>query len=214
MHVISRFLPVNTSFFSVCLECKYHFLPSPVSNWSSLLALPMALSDAQYTAILEARHLLQNTGLSLDANVVGIENAALFSGTLLPSGPVQGYQYLPCPARPFTNREVAQGVNKVNRQTSLDGIVDHPLGVIVEYPETGSVTGIRIGHRFAVDPLARKISHPKLNIQFSLGDGHGSRQDVDCGILLTDTQTQKPAICKNEKISCECLLPKSLKYRN
>jgi len=174
----------------------------------------MALSDAQFAAILEARHLLQNAGLSLDAHAVGIEDAAPFSSTPLPFGPVQGYQYLPCPARPFTDREVVQEVNKVNRQTSLDGIVDHPLGVIVEYPETGSATGIRIGHRFAVDPLARKISHPKLNIQFSLGDGHGSRQDVDCGILLTDTQTQKPAICKNEKISCECLLPKSLKYRN
>jgi len=47
------------------------------------------------------------------------------------------------------------------------------------------------------------FSHLKLNIQYSLGDGHGCRSDLACGQLIDDHIGQ-PAFCKNEKISCRC----------
>ena len=119
-----------------------------------------------------------------------------------PLDAIRGYYYRPQSARRFTQDEIARKENCVNRQTRLFAIVDHPVGSIVEYPESGHITGSCIGHRFSVGSTDR-FSHPKLNIQYSLGDGHGSRSNVTCGQLLVDAGTGMPVLCKNEKISCE-----------
>ena len=124
------------------------------------------------------------------------------SSVVLPLPAIQGYRYQPPAARHFTCDEIGRGENCVNRLTRLDAIIEHPLGSIVEYPESGSTQSC-IGHRFLVDATSDMFSHPKLNIQYSLGDGHGCRSDVTCGQLIDD-HTGQPALCKNEKISCRC----------
>ena len=125
------------------------------------------------------------------------------SSVVLPLPAIQGYRYRPPAARHFTCDEIGRGENRVNRLTRLNAIVEHPLGSIVEYPESGSTPRSCIGHRFSVDAASDMFSHPKLNIQYSLGDGHGCRSDVACGQLIDD-HTGQPAFCKNEKISCRC----------
>ncbi|KAF8187531.1 hypothetical protein BJ912DRAFT_926768 [Pholiota molesta] len=74
--------------------------------------------------------------------------------------------------------------------------------MLVEYPETGCKLEYSVGHRFAIDPQQDFIN-PHLNIQFSLGDGHGGQSNIPCRLLVDET-TGKAAICKNTKYGC-CL---------
>lgn len=168
--------------------------------------IAMPLSDAQQAVVREAKRLFEEAGLPLaDTGTLenDVENIASTIVDHLPSGPspsVQGYLYLPTPARKFTLDEMLQCENQVNRQSYIDALVDHPLLSIVEYPETGDAVDISIGHRFFVDP--KDFLHPKLNIQYSLGDIHGTRQHVECR-LLRDVVHGFAVSCKNEKISCK-----------
>ncbi|KIK75556.1 hypothetical protein PAXRUDRAFT_36974 [Paxillus rubicundulus Ve08.2h10] len=49
---------------------------------------------------------------------------------------------------------------------------------IVEYPQTGEVTGARIAHIFNIDTDPTQFTHPKSNFQYSLSDGHSGCEDV------------------------------------
>ncbi|KIJ16179.1 hypothetical protein PAXINDRAFT_11219 [Paxillus involutus ATCC 200175] len=98
--------------------------------------------------------------------------------TSTPSPAILASRYEPPMARMFTDDKVNRGLNKVNHETRVDAIVEHPLGAIVEYPQTGEVTGARIAHIFNVDANPTRFTHPKSNFQYSLGDGHGGREDV------------------------------------
>ncbi|KAF8184741.1 hypothetical protein BJ912DRAFT_852992, partial [Pholiota molesta] len=109
-------------------------------------------------------------------------------------------QYTPPMARAFTSDEIAHGSNKVNLRTTVDAIIDHPLNMLVEYPETGREPEYSVGHRFAIDP--QDFINPRFNIQFSLGDSHGGHSNVPCRLLIEKT-TGKAAICKNTKYGCK-----------
>ncbi|KAJ7883219.1 hypothetical protein B0H14DRAFT_2565011 [Mycena olivaceomarginata] len=98
--------------------------------------------------------------------------------------------------------EIALGLNRITRQTYAHGIVELPLGAIVEYPETGQNSGFAIAHKFAVDPPSE--FHPKLNIQYSFGDNHGGRSGATCGPILSGSNGM-PARCNNLKIACKGL---------
>ncbi|KAJ6485262.1 hypothetical protein DFH09DRAFT_1106230 [Mycena vulgaris] len=94
--------------------------------------------------------------------------------------------------------EIRRGFDCINRQTYVNALVDHPLGSIVEYPETGNAKGVAIAHRFSVDPA--NFSHPRESFQYSLGDFHGGNPDIYCGSLLLG-QTGRPAACFRKKLS-------------
>ncbi|KAG1788472.1 uncharacterized protein HD556DRAFT_1245206, partial [Suillus plorans] len=82
--------------------------------------------------------------------------------------------------------------------------VEHPLGAIVEYPQTGDAPDQSIAHIFNIDPTTFHSSqHPKANFQYSLGNVHGSR-DVSKCLMLRDGQGQ-PVSCSNLKTSCKWL---------
>ncbi|KAK7001956.1 hypothetical protein R3P38DRAFT_3326837 [Favolaschia claudopus] len=167
----------------------------------------MHLTDAQRAAVAAAKKLLDEVGLtdnnsSHDDDFQDVYQRISSSVASQPSPAVLGYRYKAPPAREFTLAEVALGINSINRQTSVHRIVEHPLGAIVEYPETGASFGTAVAHVFAVDPTSE--FHPKLNIQYSLGDNHGGRPYVKCGLILSGRDGE-PVSCNNLKIACKGL---------
>ncbi|KAG1802907.1 uncharacterized protein HD556DRAFT_1216010, partial [Suillus plorans] len=124
-----------------------------------------------------------------------------YNNQQIQSPEVMAARYCPQPARLFTIDEIAQGCNKVNRETSVDAIIEHPLGAIVEYPQTGSAPGDAVAHIFHVNPDPKLFIHPKSNLQYSLGDSHNGRQNAWC-FLLKDP-FGKSVLCSKLRTSCE-----------
>jgi len=164
----------------------------------------MSLSEAQHLALLEAKHLLEDVGLDTPAGSHPNYLSKLISDHLFHATPILSARnlYHPPPARNFTAEELVAKKDRVTRQTRASAIVNHPLGSIVEYPETGADTNKSVAHVFAVDP--GHFVHPKLNFQYSLGDSQGIRKNVGCkSDFLVDDNTGLPATCKVESISCK-----------
>jgi hypothetical protein len=131
-----------------------------------------SLSDAQPSAVLEAKRLLANVGLTTATNSDDrdFQEVSRVLEQILPCLPttaaVPTYPYCPLAALLFTAEEIRQSLDCINRQTYVHALVEHRLGSIVEYPETGAGKGVVIVHRFSVDPS--NFSHPKENFQYSI----------------------------------------------
>ena len=101
-------------------------------------------------------------------------------------------------------------VNKVNRKVTVDALVEHPLGALVEYPETGATTKQSVAHIFRIDPAL--FVRPESEFQYSLGSlGSGTRgglANVFCELLRDNAGN--PVRCKRVKTSCRCLIHSSL----
>ncbi|KAF8811810.1 hypothetical protein BYT27DRAFT_7240198 [Phlegmacium glaucopus] len=170
----------------------------------------MDLSSAQLSALHHAKKILDNAGL-LAPNSPGHgtlhPDVHLLSETIayhLPSSPSPAIQlslYKPQVACPFTYKENLAGINLINRQTRISALVDHPMGSIVKYPQTGSCSSESIAHRFTIDP--NNFIHPKANIQYSLGDSHGGISDVFCHLLKDKDGNSVPTM--NLKTQCKGL---------
>ncbi|KAF7374227.1 hypothetical protein MSAN_00305500 [Mycena sanguinolenta] len=165
----------------------------------------MPLSNAQLSAVYEAKKILAEVGLTTvpttsDDHRNYLDVSRIISEALPTSdstcAAVSGSLYRPLPARPFTEEELQQSLNYINRQTSVHRLVEHPLGAIVKYPETGNSTGVGIAHRFYIN--ARKCYAPHENFQYSLGDSRGGEQDALCGNLLLG-RDGTPAFCSHKR---------------
>ncbi|KAJ6586302.1 hypothetical protein DFH09DRAFT_1075258 [Mycena vulgaris] len=77
----------------------------------------------------------------------------------------------PLLVRVFAADEIHRVYDYINRQTYVNALVEHPRDSIVEYPETGTGTGLRIAHLFSVDHA--NFSPPKETFQYPLGDSQG-----------------------------------------
>ncbi|KAF5382081.1 hypothetical protein D9615_004312 [Tricholomella constricta] len=168
----------------------------------------MPLSVVQLSALLQAKQILDDVGLNVhgasdDPDALQLSTFISDNMPQSPSAEVQLSQYEPPIARSFSEKELLAGINHINRLTTVDALIDHPLNAIVEYPQTGSCKGESVAHRFVVDPT--NFVHPKFNIQYSLGDGHGGHSDVFCGLLVNRDGTR--AYSKHLRTSC-----KGLKY--
>lgn len=86
-----------------------------------------------------------------DPSSIQAHNDGQNSSVVLPLPAIQGYRYRLPAAHHFTCDEIGRGENRVNRLTRLDAIIEHPLGSIVDYPESGSTPRSCIGHRFLVE---------------------------------------------------------------
>ena len=117
-----------------------------------------------------------------------------------PSLAIQKASYRPPKAVYFTELERLLDIHRVTRKSFVSAVIDHPEGVAVEYPEAGKEQGDSIAHRFTIDPS--KWINPKSNIQYSLGDKHGGRDNVTC-YLLRDSVTGEPIKCKKRSYGCE-----------
>lgn len=169
----------------------------------------MSLSELQLTAIHEAKQILAAVGLSLsdppcapdsDAEETYLPHNPDSENSVPPRALVLGSLYEPPAARRFTPPEILGKHNRLTQKTAVDALVDHPLGALVEYPETGSCTGERIAHRFAVNPA--DFLHPKADFQYSLGDKHGGHKDALCYLLRNGDGDL--VSCSHVSTSCKC----------
>ncbi|KAG2116152.1 hypothetical protein DEU56DRAFT_748432 [Suillus clintonianus] len=181
----------------------------------------MELSSAQLTALQSAQSILHDAGLSPrdldDHSQASSPSPSSYSSPDSPTTPlplsdpdscsaILAAQYIPPPARSFTPAEISAGAHRINRQSIAHAIINHPPGIIVEYPQTGSSKGNAIAHIFT---LARDSNTadfnpaPQSNFQYSLGDGHGGLKGVQCH-LLRDSAGQ-PVRCKKLSTSCKGL---------
>ncbi|KAJ6565296.1 hypothetical protein DFH09DRAFT_919678 [Mycena vulgaris] len=168
----------------------------------------MTLSSLQLAAVLEAKKLLADVGLTTPKLSTNLDDTDFLEVTRIISQSLpnasscsafQGSLYVAPPARPFSAEEIRRGLNRINRQKYVYSIVEHPVGSIVEYPETGISQGVSIAHLFSVDPSS--LSHPKESFQYSLGDSQGGEPYVHCGSLLTG-RNGRPTSCAHKRLAC------------
>ncbi len=169
----------------------------------------MPLSFEQLGAVWQAKQLLEDAGLfpsdqspeAAAANIVQLQE--LFSGNLNDSNQSEtvGLHYVPQPATPFTPEALESGANCLTWKAHVTAKVEHPIGAIVEYPETGSQTNESVMHIFHVNSADPMFVNPRKNLQYSLGTPQGRHSNVSCH-LLHDTETEKPAICLQAKATC------------
>ncbi|KAG1841105.1 hypothetical protein DFJ58DRAFT_732557 [Suillus subalutaceus] len=188
------------------------------------------LTDFQRSAVQSAQILLENAGLSprdldsFSSSSLPSPSSSSPSPLLSPSSPpstlpkfcpaslsthytclaVAGTHYTPPPVRPFTAEDHMQGWHCVTHKTSAHAIVEHPIGAIVEYPQTGRHADESIAHIFHIDPsMFTSTLHPKSSFQYSLGDGHGGQIIGKC-LMLRDAGGQ-PVSCAKLRTSCKGL---------
>ncbi|KAG1825588.1 uncharacterized protein BJ212DRAFT_1474984 [Suillus subaureus] len=184
------------------------------------------LTDLQCSALQSAQILLDNVGLSphdLDSTLPlpslshsptpSILEQSTQSSSSLSSPPssstspcltVLGACYNPPAAQPFIPDDWLHKCHHFTRKSTAHASIEHPLGAIVEYPQTGDAPDQSIAHIFNINPSTFHSSqHPKANFQYSLGDVHGGC-DVSKCLMLRDGQGQ-PVSCSNLKTYCKGL---------
>lgn len=112
---------------------------------------------------------------------------------------IERASYVPPKAVDFTVDERARRLDQVTRVGYATALLDHPEGAVLEYPESGKVSGESVAHRFTITP--RSYIHPKENIQYSLGGIHGGNNDMKC-YMLRDPVSGKPLQCSKIKYGC------------
>ncbi|EJD34664.1 hypothetical protein AURDEDRAFT_176299 [Auricularia subglabra TFB-10046 SS5] len=119
---------------------------------------------------------------------------------------VQLRNYNPPRATRFTAEQLTTDphANKCTRELRCSAFVDHELGAVVEFPETGAAVGESVAHRFRVDPDAKY--RPHHNFQYSLGSensgSRGSSKQVDCLLIVKGEKVR----CKSVEYGCESVL--------
>ena len=100
---------------------------------------------------------------------------------------------------------------RLNRKTTLCSLLHHPLGAIVEYPETS--TAGPIGHLFEVSP--DNWSNPRLNFAYSQGAPTGRTKSGDhvwCSLLVDGNGEKVP--CLESHSTCMYSTVMVLKFRS
>lgn len=169
----------------------------------------MSLSHSQIAALEKVQQILNNVGLSPisvttsspsphpslsphpSTTTLGFTDSS--DSTLETTAPCLRYQS-PAPYY-FTTNDISRRANYVNRATKVSAIVDHPIHAILEYPMTAPDG---IAHRFFVDP--ESYMEPRSAFQYSLGGGHGGRENAVCQLLRDDAG--KAVRCRQLKSSC------------
>jgi len=180
------------------------------------------LTDFQRSVAQSAQILLENAGLSLqDLDSFSLSSPSPSSLSPLPPPPpspsspipstlpkfcpaslsthntclaVAGAHYTPPPAQPFTVEDHMKEWHHVTCKTSAHAIVEHPIGAIVEYPQTGRHADESIAHIFHIEPSTfTSTLHPKSSFQYSLLDGglaalHHGHQEITSQVLDEDPQ--------------------------
>lgn len=110
--------------------------------------------------------------------------------------------YISNPPVFFSQSELLAGKGRITLKSHVDGVVNHPLGAIIEYPASGTRDGVAIAHIFEIDPL--NFINPKDNIQYSLGGQHSGQSQISCR-LLHNKDLSSPVQCKRTRYSCKLL---------
>ncbi|KAF8588888.1 hypothetical protein K439DRAFT_1613228 [Ramaria rubella] len=155
----------------------------------------MVLLPEQVKAIQDAKQLLVASGLELPTKKSPEEFLASLHTSPIPVADATpnfdtDLCYLPA-------RAGVHGIQqefKLTRQSVVHAVIDHPLGVIVEYSESGGL-GNAIAHRFNINPLE----------YYSLGDTKGGHKNVNCYLLESAASLGEPIKCSQTKVSCRCV---------
>ena len=87
--------------------------------------------------------------------------------------------------------------------SAVHALLDHPFGVIVEYPQSGTHMGQAIAHRFPIDPL--NFINLRKNMQYSLGAPERGHPDVQCALILQGSDlvsSKKKLLCFKFTTTC------------
>ncbi|KAG2136261.1 hypothetical protein BD769DRAFT_1664610 [Suillus cothurnatus] len=142
----------------------------------------MELSSAQLNALQHAQSILDDAGLSshdLSAHSQALSpSPSSYSSPDTPTIPlgvplsipdpcsaILAAQYIPPPACSFTLDEISAGAHRINRQSIVHAIINHPQGVIIKYPQTGSSEGNAVAHIFTLtcDSNTMEFNLPQFN---------------------------------------------------
>lgn len=110
-------------------------------------------------------------------------------------------EYNPPLATRYTIEERQAGKNLVTSKCAVDAWIEHPEGVVVEYPETSSVDGEAVLHVFHVEPDT--LRNPRNDAQYSLGGTQGTGQwKTDCR-YLSNIEGVSPVKCTVSRVQCK-----------
>ncbi|KAF8590222.1 hypothetical protein K439DRAFT_1514002 [Ramaria rubella] len=106
----------------------------------------MPLSIEQLGVLQQARQLLEEANIllcsdvttsKLDPPLLQLQNTLdSYIQNNTPHPNVLLSQYVSPPATYFTAEQILQGQNRITRQSYASAIVEHPIGAIVEFPQT------------------------------------------------------------------------------
>lgn len=150
-------------------------------------------TDEQLQIISRAQEILQQAGLQ-PTDILGSKFSP--EHDTLPFTCL--FEYIAPHPTSYTSEEIASKENCVTRQSNICSIVDHPVGALVEFPQSGDQMDMAIGHRFQINPP--NFVSPKNNIQYALGSP-SSHSNVTC-LLLHDKTAGEPIQCKQTKLKC------------
>jgi len=144
----------------------------------------MSLTAEQCKAIKDTKKILQDSGVadpsSFPTDVFASSLQSLANDNLVTrhSFPLPLFSYIS-----FPPSFPATGHLKVtcNSSSAVDAVIDHPIGAIVEYPQSGSQPGEAIANRFAINPS--DYVNPRNNLQYSTGKGRSGHANIKCFII-------------------------------
>lgn len=90
---------------------------------------------------------------------------------------------------------------RIHRQLVLGTLFRHPLGTVLDYPESTNDISQPVGHLIQLDP--DHWANPMHNTVYSLGAPNGSTlstKPVKCSLLLDGNDIQVP--CKRIHATC------------
>jgi len=167
------------------------------------------LTTEQLAALQQARMLLEKAGvLSSPPGSPSTEVQHLRKCLQVPDVLQQEPSILPLlryiapPASSFSCEQILSRSNRITTQTSVQKIVYHPIGAIVEFPETGISKSQAVAHVF---PVLDKDFDPKLNIQYSIWGQHGAHENFT-NYLLWNGTSGEPSQCRQFKSCCKSLI--------
>ncbi|KAJ7059864.1 hypothetical protein C8F01DRAFT_1253960 [Mycena amicta] len=82
----------------------------------------------------------------------------------------------------------------ISSRTTLSVLYEHPIGAVVEYPETSASPNEPVGHLFHMD--LKNWSCPSLDIAYSRGEPNGQSKQ-DCDLLLDRAGNRVRCIMKS-----------------
>ena len=150
----------------------------------------------------EASETQPSMDISTSSKGMGNPTCAAHPTASNPSPPTPLLFYDPPPAHIFTLDEIRAKKSRLTRQAYIHGLIEHPVGALIEYPQSGSAPDVGIGHIFNVDLNSSEFTNPRSISQYSLGEPQGYHRNVTC-LQLRDSQTDEPVVCLQKKSSCK-----------
>ena len=164
----------------------------------------MSLTAEQCKAVEDAKSILQGAGVAIVSHILAdvfahsVQNIDIpkYSNSQSVSPPL--FPYL----SPLPSFSPVQSIRVTrNWSSAVNAVIDHPIGAILEYPQSGSCEGESIAHQLAIDP--RNFVNPRKNMQYTI-EMLAGHHNVRCLLISKGVDSSKGALCYQAKASCKC----------